>query len=257
MKNNDVLFYREKMEFLISALKMSMFFRNIKKEKDDKEVRVEINILKNWLYIITQNISDDKKINKHIIEKLKDDFEKINDIFKEDIKDLNRASGEELFIENESYNMWCDFFAIYINIKNKYFLRKKWILIYLLEETIELNEDDQELEKKLTKLKCKIEKIDYKDSSENSELFEKYFIQLLNEKKDIYNDLINGLSFSKSYLHQLHTEKEWGKIFKKYKEEKALIDDHSSEYMDFIKLNAYIYWISLISKNKPLNLVTS
>lgn len=263
MKKNEYLFSREKMEFLISAIDSSLFIRNMKKEERFKS---EINILKYWHYFISQNINDDKKTNKIILLKLIEDFEKINSIFLydisvlEDVYKMENTRNEKYNLENiNNYKMLCEFLNVHINIKNKIYLKKKWLLIYLIEDAIELNDDDRELVNDLENFKTKIDKIDYEDNSENNNyyIFEDSLTGLLSENKDIFKPLIEGLSFSKNYLHQLYTEKEWAKIFKKYNNEKALKDDNSSEYMDFIKLNGYIYWINFISNKRPLRLVAN
>lgn len=261
MKNNNSMFNKEKMDFLLSSLKMSIFLREIKKVGNYK---VEINTIKNWIYLISQNISENKEMNKIILNKLKEDFERLSLIFKNDIfiidqvKDQEDITNKAEIIENiKKYNEWIDFFDTHIYIEKKNYLKKKWLLIYLIEDTIELNEEDEALIKNLEEIKDNISKINYLDENNSYEILEKKILNIFNSNKKYYPLIISGFSLSKSYIQKIHNSKEWEKIFKKYSNEKILNDDSSSKYMDIIKLKGYIHWLEFFSKNRPLNLVTN
>lgn len=169
MKNNNSMFNKEKMDFLLSSLKMSIFLREIKKVGNYK---VEINTIKNWIYLISQNISENKEMNKIILNKLKEDFERLSLIFKNDIFIIDQVKYQEditnktEIIENiKKYNEWIDFFDTHIYIEKKNYLKKKWLLIYLIEDTIELNEEAETLIKNLEEIKDNISKINYLDEN--------------------------------------------------------------------------------------------
>lgn len=252
MEKTNSIFTRFNIKDLMYILKDGLSFRTMNLADDDI-----CNALKYCIEKIEREVSDSVEKNKKLVDSLKEHFKVIYKVIREDFLIFNTQENYKKEILND-YLKWESFMKNEIDLIDKNYLRGKNMLIFLIEDMQERSEDDSFYVDKLEKIRSKIDDLDNVEVSDDFESFDKFeesVLKTFNQDQDCFNIMISGLYAGKNETFTLYSEKEWANIFKKYKLHKALKDDYSNDYMNFIKLKAYAYWLSFFSGKKQAMLI--